>query len=63
MNKLLISQLTSIHIPFTKNMSNLKPDFPIVIKTSISSVTKHPHNICPSSKRNTNQGNHIPGKH
>ena len=37
-------------------MSNPKPDFLIVIKTSISSITKHPHNINPSSKRNTNQG-------
>jgi len=32
-------------------MSNHKPDFSTVIKTSI----KHPKNICPSSKRNTNQ--------
>ena len=37
-------------------MSNSKPDFPTVIKTSISSITKHPQNISFSSKRNTNQG-------
>jgi len=37
-------------------MSNPKPDFSIVIKTSISSITKHLKNICPNSKRNTNQG-------
>jgi len=37
-------------------MSNLKPDFPTVIKTSIQSITKHPQNISSSSKRNTNQG-------
>jgi len=37
-------------------MSNSKPDFFTVIKTIISSITKHPMNICPSSKCNTNQG-------
>jgi len=37
-------------------MSNPKPDFPTVIKTSISSITKHPRNISPSSKCDTNQG-------
>ena len=37
-------------------MSNPKPDFPIVIKTSIQSITKHPRNISPNSKRSTNQG-------
>ena len=36
-------------------MSNPKPNFPTVIKTSISSITKHLRNICPSNKRNTNQ--------
>ena len=36
-------------------MSNRKPNFPTIIKTSISSITKHPRNICPSSKRITNQ--------
>jgi len=37
-------------------MRNLKPDFLTVIKTSIPSITKHPRNISPSIKRNTNQG-------
>ena len=37
-------------------MNNPKPDFFTIIKTNISSITKHPMNICPSSKRNTNQG-------
>jgi len=37
-------------------MSNAKPNFPIVIKTSIPSITKHTLKISPSSKRNTNQG-------
>ena len=37
-------------------MSNPKPDFTTVIKTSISSITRHPRNTSPSSKRNTNQG-------
>jgi len=37
-------------------MSNPKPDCPTEIKTSISSITKHPQNISPSNKRNTNQG-------
>ena len=41
-------------IPLTKNMSNPKPDCPTVIKTSIPSTTKHPRNISPNSKRNTN---------
>jgi len=36
-------------------MSNLKPNFPTVIKTIIQSITKHPRNICPNSKHNTNQ--------
>ena len=27
-------------------MSNSKPNFPTVIKTSISSIPKHPRNIC-----------------
>ena len=36
-------------------MSNPKPDFPTVIKTSILSIMKHSRNISPSSKRNTNQ--------
>ena len=36
-----------------KNMSNPKPNFPTIIKTSISSITKHPRN---NSKRSTNQG-------
>jgi len=41
-------------------MSNPKPDFSTVIKTSISSITKHTRNISPNSKRNTNplQENH-----
>ena len=38
-----------------KNMSNPKPNFPTVIKTSLPSITKHPKNICLSSKRTTNQ--------
>jgi len=37
-------------------MSNPKPYFPTVIKTSISSITKQPWNISPSSKRGKNQG-------
>ena len=37
-------------------MSNYKPVFRTVIKTSISSITKHPWNISPTSKCNTNQG-------
>jgi len=37
-------------------MSNLKPDFPIVVKISISSITKHPQNISLSNKCSTNQG-------
>ena len=37
-------------------MNNPKLDFPTVIKTSIPSITKHPRNISPSSKHNTNQG-------
>ena len=36
-------------------MSNLKPDFLTVIKTSIPSITKHQQNISPKRKRNTNQ--------
>ena len=36
-------------------MSNFKPNFLTVIKTSISSIMKHPMNICPNSKRSTNQ--------
>jgi len=36
-------------------MSNSKPDFSTVIKTSISSITKHTRNISPNSKRSTNQ--------
>ena len=42
-------------ISFTKNMSNSIPDFSTVIKISISLIPKHPRNICPSSKHNTNQ--------
>jgi len=57
MNKFFINklycQLINTRIPFTKNMSNPKPDFPTVIKTSIS--WKHPKNIGPNRKRNTNQ--------
>ena len=37
-------------------MSNPKPDFPTIIKINISSNMKHPRNISPSSKDNTNQG-------
>jgi len=36
-------------------MSNPKLDFSTVIKTSISSITKHPINICPSSNVNATQ--------
>jgi len=36
-------------------MSNPIPDFPIIIKTSIQSIMKHPKNSSPSSKRNTKQ--------
>ena len=36
-------------------MNNPELDFLTVIKTSIPSITKHPRNISPSSKRNTNQ--------
>ena len=46
MNKSKISQLISTHIPFTKNISNLKPDFLTIIKTSIPSITKHRKNVC-----------------
>jgi len=55
MNKSEISQLISTRIPYMKNMSSPKPDFYTVIKTSIPSITKHPNNICPNSKHNTNQ--------
>ena len=37
-------------------MSNPKPDFPTVIKTSISFITKHPRNISLNNKLSTNQG-------
>ena len=44
------------HIHFLhEKYSNPKPDFPTVIKTSISLIPKHQRNICPNSKRNTNQ--------
>ena len=36
-------------------MNNPKPNFPIVIKTSISSIMNHRRNISPNRKRNTNQ--------
>ena len=55
MNKSQISQFISTLIPFMKTMSNPKPDFLTVTKTSISSITKHPRNIDPNSKRSTNQ--------
>jgi len=55
MNKFYISQLISTHISFTKNMSNPKPGFPTLIKTNISSITKHLINIGSSNKHNTNQ--------
>ena len=38
MNKSKISQLISTHILFMKNMSKLKPDFIIVIKTSMTNI-------------------------
>ena len=39
-----------------KNMSNLKPYFPTVIKTSVSPITEYPWNVSPSSKCTFNQG-------
>ena len=48
MNKSKLSQLISTHILFTENMSNPKPEFPTVIKTSITSITKHPMNTITS---------------
>ena len=53
--KYQINQLISTRISFTKNISNPKPDFLIVINTNISSIPKHQRNICPINKRNTNQ--------
>ena len=55
-NKSLISQFIITFISFTKNMTNLKPDFPTVINRSIPSITKYLRNISPNSKCNTNQG-------
>ena len=36
-------------------MSNPKLYFPTVIKASVPPITKHPHNLSPSSKCTTNQ--------
>jgi len=37
-------------------MSNPKPYFPTVIKTSVPPITKHPRNVTPNSSCTTNQG-------
>ena len=50
-----LANLSPHTFPSRKKWVTLNLIFPTVIKASISSITKHPRDISPSSKRNINQ--------